>query len=919
MTSIGPLVSRDGIPYPASVLRVVDDWGLQSLDLIHPPGRFWGNEGPFPPVVESGIDSRRVRTVPRPTELLHQLPEGDNWSAMTRRSLARLHAYFLVCEDPQRRLDARPVNTLAHQVSLVRHVLDSPQLTRVLVADEVGLGKTVEVGLLLQELLERNPGLRVLYLAPARLVSNVRNEFDRLGLPFRQWTSGDGDARLNDPRILASIHRAVHRSHFEALLQTPPWDVLIVDECHHLSDWAEGGGDPRLKYRLVEGLVTRQPREGRVILLSGTPHQGHPYRFENLLSLLRHEDEPDDAARGRVIYRTKEDVCDWDGRPLFPGRQVNEPLVVDLGPDYREWLRNIHAYYRPVRGEYAEESRERAAGWRCAQALQWAASSPQAGLGFLVRQAVRQGWQIEESALRDAITALRPYRDGAPDEPIEELYQRLIREVQRQQSEADIEDIEDGGEAPSPSGRDPALAALLDEGIAVLRRSGDARWEMIRQQILQPAGGEKVVLFAQPIETVIAMVGYLRRITGQEAARILGGQSDVERRRQVDLFRRPNGPRYLVSSKAGGEGINLQVARRLVHLDVPWNPMDMEQRVGRVHRFGSRQTIMVDTVVVKDSREADAYRVARERLRLIASTLVEPERFEAVFARVMCLVSPQELGEVISNEVRTPLAHADQERIASLVQQGFQAWNRFHQRFAEEQQRIRQLDPGLAGWADVLTFLREHADASPLAGFTAQRFTWRDGQAEPQAESAEVVRIGNGRPLACGDYAGTPVTGSDGQMAEALGLNLREVSEVLRSRAFPSLPSGAAHLRWPDACPLPAGCEYPFGVLVLVQQIVRSAGQFGGWAEQGSRLHAFVVQASGQWTALEGPTKADMIRGLLASTVRLRPDQPGAVDRHLQDVEVDRIQELRRPSERDLEQRLRYAVTPLFAAVISRS
>ena len=87
---------------------------------------------------------------------------------MTRRSIARLRAFFLLAEDPQRQLDAREVNTLAHQVSLVRHVLDAHSLRRVLIADEVGLGKTVEVKLFIQELLATHPRLRVLYLAPAR-------------------------------------------------------------------------------------------------------------------------------------------------------------------------------------------------------------------------------------------------------------------------------------------------------------------------------------------------------------------------------------------------------------------------------------------------------------------------------------------------------------------------------------------------------------------------------------------------------------------------------------------------------------------------------------------------------------------------------------------------------------------------------
>jgi len=93
----------------------------------------------------------------------------------------------------------------------------------------------------------------------------------------------------------------------------------------------------------------------------------------------------------------------------------------------------------------------------------------------------------------------------------------------------------------------------------------------------------------------------------------------------MNAFWRDDGPQFLVSSRAGGEGLNLQVARRLVHVAVPWNPMELEQRVGRVHRFKSRRTIIVDTIVVKDSREVDCYRIAREKLEEIARTLVPPD------------------------------------------------------------------------------------------------------------------------------------------------------------------------------------------------------------------------------------------------------------------------------------------------------
>ena len=210
MSELGPIVTQPGSSLPWAVLRELPEYGLMSAEVVAPPRRFWSDgDGPRA-TVEAGIDTRRLRSVSTPTELLTQLPEGDTWTGQSKRSIARLWAYFLLIEDPQRRLDARPVSTLSHQMSLVRHVLDSESLRRVLIADEVGLGKTVEAGLLIKELVEQSPSLRVLYLAPARLVNNVRTEFDRLGLAFRQWTATDADARLTDPRILASIHRAVH-------------------------------------------------------------------------------------------------------------------------------------------------------------------------------------------------------------------------------------------------------------------------------------------------------------------------------------------------------------------------------------------------------------------------------------------------------------------------------------------------------------------------------------------------------------------------------------------------------------------------------------------------------------------------------------------------------------------------------------
>jgi superfamily II DNA or RNA helicase len=911
------LFTKTGNPIPYSVLREFEEWGLKAIDIVSPTRRFWSDQERQENLVEEGLDARRLERALLPTELLNALPDGDNWQSMSRRSVARLYAYFLAIEDPQRRLDSREVETLAHQVSLVRHILGSDSLKRVLIADEVGLGKTIEAGLILKELFAQRPTLRVLYLAPARLVSNVRREFDRLNLPFRQWAAYDCDARLSDPKIIGSIHRAVFGENFDRVTDTPAWDVLIVDECHHLSAYSPDGTDAGQAYKLVEALIEKQPSDARVILMSGTPHQGHSDRFENLLRLLKGRDEAKSDLAGRVIYRTKDDIQDWGGNPVFPNRQVNEPLIVDLGAAHRHWLQDIYNFYRPPRSDFeTDQARRRAAGWRCAQAMQWATSSPHAGLGYLVRQAIRAGWEKKNSVLAEALGVLRPYRLGPEDESIDSLYNRVVKEVDRQQQSSDIDDIETyvPGQASYPESK-RGLECLLQKGITLVRQAGDEKWRVIHRELLEPSGEEKVVLFAQPIETVTALARFLDKTTGSRPALIIGGQSDPERTKEIESFWRPEGPQYLVSSRAGGEGINLQVARRLIHIDVPWNPMDMEQRVGRIHRFGSRETVIVDTVVVKDSREWDAYQVAREKLALIVSTLVEKERFESVYSRVMCLLPQDEYTGIMVSGFGAPLSGTDREKLAEMVRQGFQKWKDFHDKYGQ-QNTIRQQDPGLASWEDVAHFLEELSGAKALSGYKRQRFVSDGNRVKPLQDEASVLSLDDGNAYVCADYGEFLVYGPDGRITPKLGLNLPPVAEEMRRFAFPQQPAGAAYLRWPSGEPRPASVsDSAFGVLVFVRETLQME-RTGGWVERRNSLHAFVTTADGM-TELPGKEKGQLLRGLFRAVIRKSPEAAEATLATLSKTELEFAHQLRWPTEEELNAQIRHAVTPLFAGVIT--
>jgi superfamily II DNA or RNA helicase len=896
-----------------------NDFGIQVVDLARPPRRFWLTDEQVPPSVIRRVSVRQVSPLTMPSALLAALPENDNWQALTRRSISRLQAWFLLAEDPQRRLDRSQVASLAHQASLVRHVLSEPNLQSVLIADEVGLGKTIEAGLILRELLAQDPKLRVLYLAPARLVRNVEREFRLLELGFRIWVAGgDSDARLTDARVIASIHRAVAPAHREPFAKTQ-WDVIVVDECHHLSDYSSEGNSPKRKMKLVDELRDRMGPDGRFLLLSGTPHQGHRNRFNNLLALLRRAGEKA-TPPGRVIYRTKDDVVDWDGRPLFPKREVRKPIVVDLGAEHRHWLESIHRYFEPSSAMKQSEAGRRAATWRCAQALQWATSSIEAGLGYLVRQGIRADWGLELPAMREALLALRPYRGGSPTEAAQDLFERMRREVGRQVREDDVDDIEEYDDDEDEEGAAPwkpdakKLSSLLTQGVQLRAASGDAKWQKLDQHVLLPAGDEKVVLFAQPIETVSALAAYLERKTGRRAALIVGNQDDAARTAEIDAFWRENGPQYLISSRAGGEGLNLQVARRLVHVDVPWNPMEMEQRIGRVHRFKSRRTILVDTLVTKDSREADVYDVAREKLERIAHAVGGKDRSQAIFARVMALVPPDDLLQVMGRKPLAPLSPEDEKDVERLVTAGYELWDSFDKKYRDEQRKIRNLDAGQARWDDVSRLAVDHLGARPAEGYTALRFLVEGDDVVDASEQASVLRIGD-TDFAVGDYGGMPIVGPNGKEAKLLGTNSEEISRLLKRFAFSDRSAGAAHVRWSDDTKQDmAALEGMQGLLFMARQTLRDSGYEP--SEISLTLHAYGIDDT-QVVELDGMTRALAVRALLDATVRQRPGE--GIDpliMRLQTEEQDKLLALARPTEDEITNQIRHVVFPLLAVVV---
>ena len=526
-----------------------------------------------------------------------------------------------------------------------------------LIADDVGLGKTIEAGLILTELLLRRRIRRVLILTPAALRDQWKEElWEKFSLSFevidRQSTERhrrklgiDANPWRSFSRIIASYHYLRQpdvREQFLSACSTPegsphlPWDLLIVDECHNLMP-ASFGEDSQLCQTL--GLLT--PRFEHRLFLSATPHNGHTRSFTGLLEMLdpvrfsrTHEMNP--AMRDRVddvvIRRLKRDINAGSAGPRFCTRAPPQALPLATNPreadlsaacdEFRTSVgRLIHAGTQGRRraGTFAVEVLGKrllscpasfADSWyRTMQGMAEEAAS-ETDVKVAERVLRQETGDDREAQQRQATAAtvvggwLQNYRDELAPE---------IRHIQR--AVTNLGFMADGPpvteQVPTDDARFDALIARINE---LLLQDGRFRDD------------ERLIVFTEYKTTLDYLANRLRR--QYPADRILTlfgvggptGMGATERESVKAAFNDPDAEvRILVATDAASEGLNLhRTARYLLHYDCPWNPSRLEQRNGRLDRYGQARDVTVhhfDSISDPDIRflgrviqKADAFR-----------------------------------------------------------------------------------------------------------------------------------------------------------------------------------------------------------------------------------------------------------------------------------------------------------------------
>lgn len=552
------------------------------------------------------------------------LPIPDPAPGFDRRALApfgiwRSHHEALIQATPRGAYAAFHTGRISpepYQFAPLARMLASPRRS-ILIADDVGLGKTIEAGICLLELIARGAAKRILLVVPPGLIPQWVDEmWEKFGLSFQSIENSASLDRAQTAvseglqpwtyfeRVITSVEYLKRREVHAAAL-AHPWDVVVVDEAHYLAE----SGTPANPYATARTRLGPKLRESArsLILLTATPHNGYRHSFRSLLELVEPADATlygqTEAIQRRVgrsmIRRLKPQIVksapDGSAISAFPARApVQRVEVTGLSDEERQLFRKVTEY--------------------CIGATKAAEGSDEADLVSFAMQIVRKRMLSSRAALqqtvRNRLEALSSRQTEQPpsraelrelqgDLPLAEaaaertanriLRSALAREARRRSTEKrQLNEIAKLIDQVSLH-PDPKITALVTD---------------LDRNVL-PIPGEKAIIFTEYRDTLTAVRNVLRAhpTLGEGFVELTGGLSPAQRKARIARFHQSD-CRILIATDAASEGLNLQSqCHRLYHVELPWNPNRLEQRNGRIDRHGQTQTPIIRYLFHPDSPE----------------------------------------------------------------------------------------------------------------------------------------------------------------------------------------------------------------------------------------------------------------------------------------------------------------------------
>jgi superfamily II DNA or RNA helicase len=558
------------------------------------------------------------------------------------------------------------ISLLPHQLWVCHQALRSWPI-RLLIADDVGMGKTIEAGLILWPLLAKGAIKRLLVLTPAKLVEQwqlrLRQMFDiRLAIYTPAADTPRADFWNTQDRVVASLPtiRADNNGRHERLLSAPEWDMVIVDEAHHLN--ADENGSKTLSLQLLENME-RLGKISSCVFFTGTPHRGKDYGFWSLMRVLdpatfdpKKSNATMLSALPRYLIRNaKQRATDMNGKRLFqPVKQY--PETFDYTPEESEFYELMSSFI--LAGKAYASSLTKAQRGRVMLvliALQKLASSSIA--------AVRSALETRQARLVGLATTYRNELAEESEDPSSDELEHALWEWSRTDRQGKILLMENEAEH---------LNDLLAAARAV---KVETRIQRVIEIIEMRFPTRPVLLFTEYKRTQALLMSALIDRFGSDSVGFINGDDRLDgivgldgstfsknaRREDVcDAFNAGK-IRFLISTEAGGEGIDLQErCSSLIHVDLPWNPMRLHQRVGRLNRYGQTRAVEVVSLRNPDTVESIIWQKLEEKIGNImlalGSAMDEPED---LLQLVLGMASPGFFNELFSGASDVPKERLD--------------------------------------------------------------------------------------------------------------------------------------------------------------------------------------------------------------------------------------------------------------------
>ena len=551
-------------------------------------------------------------------------------------SIEALRFRYASLYDPLLAVNISKIDPLPFQIDAVYgHILKLPHI-RFLLADDPGAGKTIMAGLVLKELKLRGLAKRILIVVPGHLKDQWRRELKE---KFQEvYTLIDRSTFDNlygenpwdrEMQAITSMDFAKQEDILPSL-RSSRWDIVVVDEAHKMAAYLYGDKkEETRRYKMGEVLSQRAIH---LLFLTATPHKGDPDNFRLFLDLLLPSYFTTDLLEESIankdnfffLRRLKEDMRDFEGRPIFTNRYA-KTIAYRLSDAEMELYNELSRYvkYQYDLAMEKQEARRRNIAFALVILQRRMASSTYALLCSLQRRKKRLKELLEEPKPSDTFLSL---------EQIEEIEDQ--EEQERWKKEEEWERLSTAGTRQELQEEIETLEKLIKMAEGICRSEEEVKLKELRrtlnegfQKIRETGGKEKILIFTESRDTLDYLVNRIRS-WGYSVNYIHGGMSLDDRIEAEKVFR--DQTQVMVATEAGGEGINLQFCNIMINYDIPWNPVRLEQRMGRIHRYGQQRDVYIFNLVAQNTREGMVLGKILAKLEIIREELGTDRVFDVI-------------------------------------------------------------------------------------------------------------------------------------------------------------------------------------------------------------------------------------------------------------------------------------------------